>query len=297
MDWTQYWFMFPVAIGVATFSMLSGVGGAALFIPVFVIFFPMLGPDYPLEAAAAIGAALLTAVFGFSSGLVGYHRRGLIDFRSAVPFLSISVPVGVLGATLFGALQNQGVLLTGAYATLMLVLCVVMLRRTPGPAPMPAIDGRDMPGENGDFRTISARNGTTYRFRKPRQGPLGMFYTGLGSFLTGLLGVGVGEVILPQLVKRNRVPLAVAAATSVLIVVMTIAAASFTQIGLLIDAGGLDAVPWNLMCYTVPGVLIGGQLGPLLQGRIAQRTLERTIAILFGAIGVAMGWIALRSVP
>jgi uncharacterized membrane protein YfcA len=44
MDWTIYWFMFPVSICVATTAMLSGIGGAALFIPIFVIIFPLLGP-------------------------------------------------------------------------------------------------------------------------------------------------------------------------------------------------------------------------------------------------------------
>ena len=43
MDWTIYWFMFPVSICVATTAMLSGIGGAALFIPIFVIIFPILG--------------------------------------------------------------------------------------------------------------------------------------------------------------------------------------------------------------------------------------------------------------
>ena len=66
MDWTQYWFMFPVGICVATLAMLGGIGGAALFIPVFVVIFPLLGPEYPLATSAAIGAALLTTVFGFS---------------------------------------------------------------------------------------------------------------------------------------------------------------------------------------------------------------------------------------
>ena len=33
MDFTLYWFMFPVAILVATAAMLSGIGGAALFTP------------------------------------------------------------------------------------------------------------------------------------------------------------------------------------------------------------------------------------------------------------------------
>ena len=87
MDWTQYWFMFPVAMCVATCAMLSGIGGAALFIPIFVIIFPLLGPEYPLATSAAIGSALMTEVFGFSSGFIGYYRKRLIDFRSAVPFI------------------------------------------------------------------------------------------------------------------------------------------------------------------------------------------------------------------
>ena len=33
-----------------------------------------------------------------------------------------------------------------------------------------------------------------------------------------MLGVGIGEVVIPQLVKKNGVPLPVAAGTSVLIV-------------------------------------------------------------------------------
>ena len=59
-------------------------------------------------------------------------------------------------------------------------------------------------------------------------------------------------------------------------------------------AGGSNAIPWNLVCYTIPAVIIGGQIRPWLQGRIAQRTMEKSIAILFGVIGVAMGWIVLR---
>ena len=159
-------------------------------------------------------------------------------------------------------------------------------------------DSTDNDAINADaeIREIKGRDGTTYRFRKPRQGPIGAFFTSIGSFLTGFLGVGVGEVILPQLVKRNRVPVAVAAATSVLTVIATIASASFTQIAALIEAGGLSAVPWNLVCYTIPAVIIGGQIGPLLQGRIEQRKLEKAIAILFGIIGVSMAWIVLKSV-
>ena len=131
MDWTQYWFMFPVAICVATCAMLSGIGGAALFIPIFVIIFPLLGPEYPLATSAAIGSALMTEVFGFSSGFIGYYRKRLIDFKSAVPFVSVSIPVAIVGALLFGLLQEQEIILKGAYALLMMSLCPVILRHTP----------------------------------------------------------------------------------------------------------------------------------------------------------------------
>ena len=36
--------------------------------------------------------------------------------------------------------------------------------------------------------------------------------------MTGMRGVGIGEVVIPQLVKKNGVPLPVAAGTSVLVV-------------------------------------------------------------------------------
>ena len=294
MDWTQYWFMFPVAMCVATCAMLSGIGGAALFIPIFVIIFPLLGPEYPLATSAAIGSALMTEVFGFSSGFIGYYRKRLIDFRSAVPFICVSIPVAIVGALLFGFLQEQEVLLKGAYALLMLILCPVILRHTPPRNVLADAADNDAVNADAEIREITGRDGTTYRFRKPRQGIIGGFFTSIGSFLTGFLGVGVGEVILPQLVKRNHVPVAVAAATSVLTVIVTIASASFTQIAALIEAGGLSAVPWNLVCYTIPAVIIGGQIGPLLQGRIAQRKLEKAIAILFGIIGVSMAWIVIK---
>ena len=294
MDWTIYWFMFPVSICVATSAMLSGIGGAAMFIPIFVIIFPMLGPEYPLATAAAIGTALMTEVFGFSSGFVGYYRKRLIDFRSAVPFFSVSIPIAIVGALMLALLKEQETLLKGAYAVLMLVLCPVILRHTPPPAIDPSHAEADTAGDGRPIRTVTDRLGNTYTYRKPKQGASGAGVTGIGAFLTGLLGVGIGEVIMPQLVKRNHVPVAVAAATSVFIVIVTIASASFTQVTALIAAGGINAIPWNLVCYTVPAVIIGGQIGPWLQGRIAQRTMERAIAILFGIIGVAMGYIVLR---
>jgi hypothetical protein len=44
----QYAFMFIVT-GVAITCQLAGIGGAALLSPIFLLVFPLLGPDYPLQ--------------------------------------------------------------------------------------------------------------------------------------------------------------------------------------------------------------------------------------------------------
>ena len=282
--------MVPVSMMVATTAMLSGIGGAALFTPIFLIIFPILGPEYELASpVAAIGVALLTETFGFSSGFIGYYRKRLIDFRGAVPFIAVGVPVAVAGALVAQAVDPS--LLKGAYAVLMVILSVVMIRhhtvveQSVG-VPDPSIGAADARA----LRTITARDGRTYSFRPPRQGR-GAAGTGVGAFLTGMVSVGIGEVVMPQLVKRHRVPIPVAAATSVFVVIVVVAAASFTQIGALVGESGLSAVPWNLVVYTVPGVIIGGQIGPRLHGRIGSRFMERTIGGLFAVIGIAMLWL------
>ena len=122
---------------------------------------------------------------------------------------------------------------------------------------------------------------------------MGGLFTSVGAFLTGMVSVGIGEVIVPQLTKRG-VPVAVAAATSVAVVIVTAVTASFTLIGQLVSEAGLAAVPWHLVMYTIPGVLIGGQIGPRLQGRISHRTMELSIASLFLLLGVAMLLVAAR---
>ena len=271
MDFTLYWFMFPVSICVATCAMLSGIGGAALFTPIFVLLFPILGPEYVLASTfAAISTALLTQTFGFISGFIGYYRRRMIDFDLAIRFIKISAPIAVIGALVAHAVHDA--ILIAAYAVLDFVLAIGMLflRRQQSSRP------------NFDSPTP-----------RPEFPPQDFALTGLGAFLTGMVSVGIGEVIVSRLTKRG-VPVGTAAATSVAIVMCTILLATATLVTQLIRDGGIGAVPWNLICYEVPGVAIGGQIGPRLQGLVPQRSMERAIGALFIFLAVAMMTVALK---
>jgi uncharacterized membrane protein YfcA len=290
MDLTLYWFMFPVAMCVATLAMLSGIGGAALFTPIFVLIFPLLGPEYPLESTVvAIGTALLTETFGFTSGFIGYYRKRLIDFAIVFKYLRIAAPVAIVGAFL-AHLVPGGLLIIG-YAVFVLGLAIVhiVVQHDEDVA-------TDHPPTRESDRNLRRKidsAGREYVYKIPEPGILGSFYTGVGAFLTGMVSVGIGEVIVPQLTKRG-VPMPIAVAASVKIVIVTAACASFTLIGQLISEGGMDAIPWNLVMYTIPGVLIGGQIGPRLQTYVSHRVMEYSISTLFIVLAVAMSLVGLR---
>ena len=286
MDFTLYWFMFPVSILVATCAMLSGIGGAALFTPIFILVFPLLGEEYVLASTmTAVAAALFTQTFGFPSGFIGHYRRKLIDYELARRILWFSIPVAILGAVVANYVSDS-VLIAG-YSMLVAVLAFVMWRNPIKPGdPGVHLEGRVVI-EKTDSR------GHTYSYDRPKLGVGGYAITGVGAFLTGMVSVGIGEVTISQLTRKG-IPIAVAAATSVLVVILTIVFATATLFAELIQAGGWTAVPWNLLVYDIPGVLIGGQIGPRLQGLIPQHRMRQAISVLFMGLAIAMMFVAIQ---
>lgn len=288
MDFTMYWFMLPVSTLVATGAMLGGIGGAAMFMPIFLIVFPLLGPEFAIAGpVAAIGVALLTEAFGFSSGLIGYLRRHLIDFKVAKSLIIIAVPSAIVGSFLSQYADPD--MLKIMYGVLMLILTYIMLRR-PTTKEKENITTKTLAGDYshiGHERTITDNKGNSFKYHLCHPGK-GRVFTGIGGFITGLMSVGIGEIVTPQLVKQCKMPVSVAAATSVFVIILAVAAASGTHVYSLVSEGGIDAVPWHLVVYTAPGVIIGGQIGSRLQGRFSADKMEKVFAGLFGVIGVAM---------
>ena len=300
-----YSFMLPVSTAVATSCQLCGIGGAALFSPIFLLIFPLLGPQYPLDSsAAAIASALLTETFGFASGLTGYASRGLVDWPTARQFVAASVPMALAGALAAGSIAAEPALLRGTYALLMLSISAYLVL-TPTAAALATEecalpDGAREGGGELTSRTRVAADGRAFTFyAAPQADARSTGVTAGGSFLTGLLGVGVGEVVLPQLVKQCCMPLPLAAGTSVAVVVVTAAVAAAVQFAALAQATGgalVDAVPWSLVQWTIPGVLLGGQLAPFLATRQAfdDEQIERFAAGLFAVVGAAFAAKALQ---
>jgi len=118
--------MFPACIVIASIAMMSGISGAAMLSPAIILGFPLIGvPE--LAPAAAIGMSLFTEFFGFGSGVVGYVRRGLVDFKTYRALVWVAVPVAALAG--FASQEIHPDLLKAVYGVMMFPLALVLYRQ------------------------------------------------------------------------------------------------------------------------------------------------------------------------
>ncbi len=275
----MYWFMLPVSTLVATTAMLTGIGGAAIFIPIFLIVFPLLGPEYIIVGhASAIAVALLIQSFGFSSGLVRYWYRGLIDVNLAKRLLKISIPLAIVGSIIAQYVTVEPFKIL--YALLMFSLAFLLIYNQ-GEI-FNSIKKRFRLNDESIINQMCLQNIQKNNLKKDK------IVAGIGGMLTGITSVGIGETIMPQLFKSCKISMPIAAATSVLVVLVTIIVASLTHILFLITNEGFDSIPWDLLVYTIPGVVIGGQIGAKIQKNTFSEKIKKLIPVLFVIIGISM---------
>lgn len=113
------------------------------------------------------------------------------------------------------------------------------------------------------------------------------FFALVGGWFVGMISVGLAELQEYHLLVRCRVPPPVAVATSVFIVVVTVLVASgghFYNFVTEADRAVLSQV-LSIVMFTIPGVVIGGQLGPLVQAKVDPHQVKLGIAVLFTAVG------------
>lgn len=104
----------------------------------------------------------------------------------------------------------------------------------------------------------------------------------IGGLFVGLISTGLGEATSYALVKRCRVPTRISVATSVTHVALTALAASVVHGIAFVTSSDVDlALVGSLVVFTIPGVIIGGQLGPSVTARVKERMLIRSLGWLF----------------
>lgn len=238
---------FEVVIGIAL-GMLGG-GGSILVVPVLVV---VLGQD----AHDATTASLVIVTIAAVAGSLGQARGGNVCWRHAAIFTAAALPAIALGTALGDAVS--GAALLGAFAAVMLAAAYATARKA---------DSRPMP--SGSARPCPAL----------RPG----WDAGLGAvvgFLTGLLGVGGGFVVVPALVIALGFPLRKAIGTSLAVITATgVAGAVFH----LAAGRSLDA---DVTLALSAAMVFGAFAGARAAARLPERGLARGFSVLVTTVAL-----------
>lgn len=275
----QFWYLLPISIAIATIAMSSGIGGAVFFSPLFMI-------GLGLEPNIAIGAALATELFGFGSGFFSYWKAKLIDFKLGFNLLLFSVPFAILG-TIYGDLVPPLILKTIFGVGIVFIGSqLYMSWRQEEKEKLDAAHKKEF--EKKHESSLTDAQGNIYNYTVCNKN-MGRMFAAVGGTFLGMISVGLAELQEYHLVAKCKVPTRVAVGTSIFVVTITVLFASvghfyeFSQQGSDVMSQVL-----NLIIFTIPGVVIGGQLGPRLQKIVPADKMKVGISILFILVGVFM---------
>src|SRR5262245_15040364 len=227
--------------------MGTGVSGTNFWAPVYLLWLR-------LEPQLGFWLSLITMLFGFSSGLARNLQQGTINFFLFQTYLKAVLPSTVLGAIVARFVQPRWLFLI--FAVFVFVYSTrVLVRLVGGDAP-PAKEER-----------ISWGVAT------------------LGGFLTGLITVGLGKLLLPACLRHPRCQSpAEAVGTTVATVFVASLCASLARLTpeLLRALQTHSQQLFSILLFVAPGVIIGGQLGPRVAARVSLTTLRTLlVAVLY----------------
>ncbi|MCD6453030.1 MAG: sulfite exporter TauE/SafE family protein [Dehalococcoidales bacterium] len=228
----------PIFFGIAFLFSMLGMGGSQLYIPVLF----WLGMDFKTQA---IPLGMLLNVVNSSSAAWTYGRRGLIDWKVAVPFGVAMASFAPLGARVNATLPTKTIILIFALFTM--AAGILMLSRW-----KPKI--RKLSPRRWVLLSVSAGSAL--------------------GFAAGLIGRGGGSFVVPLLYIAGLDP-RIAAATSAMVVTFS-GTSSF--VSHILTAARPDWFVWG---PCVASVFAGSQAGSRL---MARRLTSGSIKVIFGAV-------------
>jgi uncharacterized membrane protein YfcA len=207
-----------------------------------------------LRPESAVLTSMIIQTAGMGSGSVAYLKQKTVDIRLAGYLVLITLPGIGVGAYLTKVVSNVHMELALGILTLITVFFFVSAHE-----------------KYTDVGTDRA---------KPSQVAKYSWFVSLCSIASGMLSIGIGQWLIPIMRSKWALKMKVAVATSIVTIFATCLIGALTHLflGAVADYG---AVLW-----AVPGVLIGGQIGPRLSQRINDRLLKEIFIFLLTLVGI-----------
>lgn len=215
---------------------------------------PFLLMALKIDPEAALLTSLLIQIAGTASGSFAFVRNKKADVRLALLLLAIGLPGLLLGAWIGHRLTLSHI---GLFIGLICLATAMLF-----------VSSNHRYGEEGDERV------------KLRAAFKHSWIACVTAIMCGMLTINIGEWLVPMMQKKMRMKMSNSVATCVMV-----------TCGMSILGAGahflMRARPnFSVLLWAVPGVLIGGQIGPLLITKIDERQLKEIFIFLLTLIGV-----------
>jgi uncharacterized membrane protein YfcA len=273
-----------LAMGAAVgfLSGMFGVGGGFLITPLLIFY------NIPPAIAVATGANQVIA--SSFSGALAHFKRGTLDFKLGTVLLAGGIVGSTVGIYVFSLLRSLGqldlfisllyVVFLGAVGGLMLVESVNAIRRSKGGA-APTLK---KPGQHNWVHRLPLK----MRFRASKLFVSVIPVLGLGAgigFLSSIMGVGGGFIMVPALIYLLKVPTNVVVGTSLFQIIFV---AAFSTVVHATTNQTVDIVlAFVLMLGGVAGAQYGAKAGQKLRGEQLRALLG--LLVLAVAVRLAFG--------
>jgi uncharacterized membrane protein YfcA len=270
-----------LAMGAAVgfLSGLFGVGGGFLITPLLIFY------NIPPAIAVATGANQVIA--SSFSGALSHMKRGTLDFKLGFVLLAGGIVGSTAGVYVFSVLRSLGqldlfisllyVALLGSVGGLMLFESVNALRATrSGAAPT-----LKKSGQHNWIHRLPLK----MRFRTSKLFVSVIPVLALGAaigFLSSIMGVGGGFIMVPALIYLLRVPTNVVVGTSLFQIIFT---SGYTT---LIHASTNYTVDIMLALLLMIGGVAGAQYGAKASQKLRGEQLRALLALLVLAVAIRL---------
>ena len=126
-----------------------------------------------------------------------------------------------------------------------------------------------------------------------------MILTIAGAF-AGIIGVAIGEISNTFLSIRKKVPIKVATGTAAFVLHITILSALAANVAVIFgDVSFIDAekivIPWRIAFILAPVVIMGGQIGSMLNSKLSDHMLAKLMMIAYTLVGLFVLYNVARS--
>jgi uncharacterized protein len=285
----EHWYLLPVGCAIAVLAMSSGISAGNFWVPVYLLW-------ARFEPPVAFWMTLATMLCGYGSGVVRNVRQGTLVRQIIIQYLPFTIPAALLGGYITPALNISWlVLLFGLFVLSYGVhMLVTLLKSTVEESERPGSYLSDPLGKKSRISPRSpAERWYHRRSRSLREKAVvrDAATALLGGILLGLITVGLGELLLPRLLnaRKSLSPAEIVGSTVLLICVTSLAAALARLNGSFLAAlGEQRATLLGAMVFAGPGVVLGGQLGPMVARRLNVHALRWYVVAILLLVGILM---------